>query len=111
MSSIAHNLELIHDKAGISYRDVAQLMNTTAETVSRWRSGRVDPHPKKFKKLATLAWLVEELAEFYDSREARLWLFTPQRALGGVRPADLIERDRLEDVLALIRQLQQGAFV
>ena len=110
MTSVVHSLELIHRKAGISYRDVAQLMNTTPETVSRWKSGRVDPHPNKFKKLATLAWLVEELADIYEPKQARMWLFTPQRPLQGATPADRIEQDRLEDVLALIRQLQDGAF-
>lgn len=86
-------------------------MNTTPETVSRWRSGRTDPHPKRYKKLATLAWLIEELADFYVPSEAKLWLFTPQRSLQGATPADLIEQDKLDDVLALIRQLQEGAFV
>jgi transcriptional regulator with XRE-family HTH domain len=111
MSAVAQRLEGIHEKGGISFRDVAQLMNTTPETVSRWRSGRVDPQPAKLKKLATLAWLIDELAEFYAPREAKLWLFTPQRALRGATPADRIEEDRLDDVLTLIRQLQDGAFV
>jgi transcriptional regulator with XRE-family HTH domain len=111
-SAVATSLvEAIHKNAGISFRDVAQLMNTTPETVSRWRSGRVDPQPVKFKKLATLAWLAEQLAEFYEPEQAKLWLFTPQRLLDGARPADRIEDDRLEDVLALIKQLQDGAYV
>jgi transcriptional regulator with XRE-family HTH domain len=111
-SAVASSLvEAIHQHAGISFRDVAQLMNTTPETVSRWKTGRVEPQPGKFKKLATLAWLAEQLAEFYEPEQAKLWLFTPQRLLGGSRPADRIEEDRLEDVLALIRQLQDGAFV
>ena len=111
-SAVATSLvEAIHKNAGISFRDVAQLMNTTPETVSRWRSGRVEPQPAKFKKLATLAWLAEQLADFYEPEQAKLWLFTPQRLLGGARPADRIEMDRLEDVLALIKQLQDGAYV
>jgi len=110
-SAVATSLvESVHENAGISFRDVAQLMNTTAETVSRWRNGRAEPQAVKFKKLATLAWLAEQLAEFYSPDEARLWLFTPQRLLGGARPADLIEEDRLDEVLALIKQLQDGAF-
>lgn len=111
-SAVATSLvDAIHEHAGISFRDVAQLMNTTAETVSRWRMGRAEPQPAKFKKLATLAWLAEQLSEFYEPEQAKLWLFTPQRLLGGARPADRIEEDRLEDVIALIKQLQDGAFV
>ena len=110
-STVSSSLEVVRDKAGISFREVAQLLNTTPETVSRWNTGRADPQPRKFKKLATLAWLSEQLAEFYKPEEARLWLFTPQRLLRGETPADRIEHDRLEDVLALIAQLQDGAFV
>lgn len=110
-TAVATSLNTVSEKGGISFRDIAQLMNTTPETISRWRSGRVDPQPDRFKKLATLAWLVDELAEFYEPDAAKLWLFTPQRLLGGATPADRIEQDRVEDVLALIKQLQDGAFV
>lgn len=110
-TAVATSLDSISQKAGISFREVAQLMNTTPETVSRWKSGRVDPQLDNFKKLATLAWLVDQLSEFYEPDHAKLWLFTPQRLLGGATPADRIEDNRLEDVLALIKQLQDGAFV
>ena len=110
-SAVATSLEAIHEKVGISFRDIAQLMNTTAETVSRWKTEQTQPRPDKFKKLATLAWLAEQLAEFYEPDQAKLWLLTPQRLLDGARPADRIEEGRLEDVLALINQLQDGAFV
>jgi transcriptional regulator with XRE-family HTH domain len=109
--AISAKLDSIRENIGISFREVAQLMNTTPETVSRWRTGRVDPQPTKFKKLATLAWLAEELSEFYSPDEAKLWLFTPQRLLQSATPADRIEQDRVEDVLALIKQLQDGAVV
>ncbi|MGH7281416.1 MAG: antitoxin Xre/MbcA/ParS toxin-binding domain-containing protein [Polyangiaceae bacterium] len=48
---------------------------------------------------------------FYSPDEAHLWLFSPQRLLGGATPADRIEQDKVDDVLALIKQLQDGAFV
>jgi transcriptional regulator with XRE-family HTH domain len=110
-SPIGGKLDAIQKLVGISFRDVAQMMNTTPETVSRWRQGRVEPQPSKFKKLATLAWLAEELSAFYGPEEAKLWLYSPQRLLGGATPAARIEEGRVDDVLALIKQLQDGAFV
>jgi transcriptional regulator with XRE-family HTH domain len=110
-SPIGGKLDAIQKLVGISFRDVAQMMNTTPETVSRWRQGRVEPQPSKFKKLATLAWLAEELSEFYGPEEAKLWLYSPQRLLAGATPAARIEEGRVDDVLALIKQLQDGAFV
>jgi transcriptional regulator with XRE-family HTH domain len=110
-SPIGGKLDAIQKLVGISFRDVAQMMNTTPETVSRWRQGRVEPQPSKFKKLATLAWLAEELSEFYGPEEAKLWLYSPQRLLSGATPAARIEEGKVDDVLAVIKQLQDGAFV
>ena len=58
----------------------------------------------------TLAWLTEELAEFYPHGEARLWLFSPHRLLEGQRPVDRIEEGRVDEVLTLIAQLRTGSY-
>jgi transcriptional regulator with XRE-family HTH domain len=109
-SAVANRIKKIRDKAGIKSRELAQLLDTTQETVSRWNTGRVDPQPDRLKRLLTLEWLVEELGEFYEPDEARLWLFAPNRLLGGESPAQRIQRDRLDDVLAVIHQLRDGAY-
>ena len=110
-TAVATSLQTIREKSGVSNRELAQFLNTTPETVSRWNSGTVAPQPAKFEKLATLAWLIEQLAEFYEADEAKLWLFTPQRLLEKKRPADVIAEGRLEDELALIEQLRDGSVV
>jgi hypothetical protein len=58
-----------------------------------------------------LEFLLQELGEFYHPEEARLWLFSPHRLLGGERPADRIQQGRIDDVLALLDQLRDGAYV
>ncbi len=110
-SAVANRLDSIRDRGGIKSREVAQLLDTTPQTVSRWRTGRVEPQPDRLQRLLTLEWLVVELAEFYEPQEARLWLFAPHRLLAGERPADRIQQGKLDDVLALIAQLRDGAFV
>jgi uncharacterized protein (DUF2384 family) len=87
------------------------LLDTTPQTVSRWRTGKVEPQSGRLHRLLALEWLVEELSEFYGPDEARLWLFSRHRLLGGDRPADRIQQGRADDVLALIAQLRDGAFV
>ncbi|MCH8112061.1 MAG: DUF2384 domain-containing protein [Proteobacteria bacterium] len=109
--ALASRLDAIKERGGIKAREVAQLLDTTPETVSRWQSGRVEPQPDRLQRLLTLEWLLEELSEFYSPSEARLWLFSPHRLLGGERPADRIQRGKVEDVLALIDQLKSGAYV
>jgi len=109
--AVAERLDTIRERAGIRSREVAQLLDTTPQTVSRWRTGKSTPQPDGLQRLLTLDWLIGELADFYEPEQARLWLFSPHRLLAGERPADRIQRGQLDDVLALINQLSDGAFV
>ena len=89
---------------------MAQLLDTTPETVSRWSTGRVEPQRDRLKRLLTLEWLMDELAQFYTPAEAKLWLFSPHRLLQGETPADKIQRGELEDVLTIFEQLRDGTY-
>ena len=109
-TAVANRLNKIKQLGGISGREVAQLLDSTPETVSRWQTGKIEPQRQSLNRLLTLEWLVEELSEFYEPDEARLWLFAPHRLLGGTRPADRIQEGRLDDVLALISQLRDSAY-
>jgi transcriptional regulator with XRE-family HTH domain len=42
-SAVAVRLDSIRDRGGIKSREVAQLLDTTQQTVSRWRTGKVEP--------------------------------------------------------------------
>lgn len=110
-AAIAFQLDQIQNGAGISAREVAQLLNIVPETVSRWRNGRAEPQPDLRDNLLRLEWLVKELSELYPPAEAHLWLYAPHKRLGGKRPADLIQESKTEDVLRIIAQLKDGAFV
>lgn len=108
--AVAARLDSIKADAGIRGREVATLVGATPQTVSRWQQGRVDPQPAHLRRLLTLEWLASELAEFYDDpKSARLWLFSRHRLLGGATPAERIQEDRTDDVLAIIEQLKSGA--
>lgn len=109
--AVAARLDSIKANAGVRSREIAQLLDTTPQTVSRWQQGHVDPQPTKLQQLLALEWLADQLREFYAPDEARLWLFSPHRLLAGDTPADRIQEGRSQDVLALIDQLRDGAFV
>jgi len=109
--AIANRLDQIRKFAGVSAREVAQLLNTTPETVSRWRTGRTEPQPDRRNNLLRLEWLVTELADLYPPEEAKLWLVSNHKRLDGQRPADLIMQGRTEEVLRIIAQLKDGAYV
>lgn len=110
--ALAARLDKITKHGGIRGREIAQFLDTTPETVSRWRGGRVEPQPDRLKRLLLLEWLTSELAEFYDDpKEARLWLLSPHPLLSGDSPAERIQQGKLDDVLAIIEQLKTGALV
>jgi transcriptional regulator with XRE-family HTH domain len=111
MTAIALRLDEIQKRAEVSAREVARLLNTTPETISRWRSGRTEPQPDRRDSLLRLEWLVNELSELYSPSEAHLWLFSPHKRLSGQRPVDLISAGQMEEVLQIIAQLKDGAFI
>lgn len=114
MSALAAKLETIRAGGGVKSRDIAQLLATTPQTVSRWQTGRTEPQREQLQKLLALEWLIGQLAELYSPDEARLWLFSPHRLLGGVSPVARIHREGIEgidEVLAVISQIKEGAFV
>lgn len=55
-----------------------------------------------------LAFIVEQLSDFYEPAEARMWIQSRQKLLGGQVPAELIQANRVDEVLAAIHQLRDG---
>ena len=108
--ALAERLESIKNRGGISGREVAQLVGTTPQTVSRWQRGRATPHPKSLERLLFLDWVAQQLSQFYEAETARLWLFSRHSLLEGERPADRIAAGRFDEVLALLDQLESAAF-
>ena len=88
--------------------DVANLLGTRPETVSRWNRGRAYPQPSKEKTLLELEYIVDQLADFYEPNEARQWMFSPQRLLDGRSPAELIQEGRIDDVRHLVNQMREA---
>jgi transcriptional regulator with XRE-family HTH domain len=109
-TALARKLDNIKQRSGISAREVAQLLDITEQTVSRWQNGRSAPQPTSLDRLLRLEWLADQLSQFYSPDEARLWLFSHHRDLEGERPADLIAHDRINEVLELIDRLQSAAY-
>ena len=110
-AGLADRLESIETQGGIRGRDIAVLLRTTPETVSRWKNGHVEPQPTHRDNLLRLEWLISELSELYQPENAKLWLYSPNKLLNGDRPADRIQNGQIEDVLTVIAQLKDGAFV
>lgn len=110
-NAISRKLESIEEKSAMRSVDVANLLRTRPETVSRWNQGKAFPRPEAQKMLLSLEYIVDQLSDFYEPKEARLWLFSPQRLLRGNTPADLIQKGQSDEVIAAIDKLREGVFI
>ncbi len=108
---IARKLEELSRKGAIKSVDVANLLGTRPETVSRWNQGKAFPRPDSQRLLVDLEYVVDLLADFYEPLEARLWLFSRQKLLDGALPAELIAQGKASDVVNVITQLREGVHV
>jgi len=109
--SLSEKIDQIASRGGIRGRDVAGLLGTTQQTISRWKAGKVEPHQRSLEKLLELEWLIAQLAEFCEPPQARLWLYTKNRYLNGESPADAIKGGRYEEVSDLLTRIRDGAYL
>jgi transcriptional regulator with XRE-family HTH domain len=110
-NAVARKLDSIRNKGGLKNIDVANVLGMRPEQVSRWNQGKAFPQPDAEKTLLELEYIVDELSDFYDPQEARLWLFSRQKLLDGQTPAELIQKGRTDEVRNMIAQLRDGVFI
>ena len=110
-NAVARKLDSIRSKGGMRSIDVANVLGLRPETVSRWNQGRAFPQPDAERALLELEYIVDQLSDFYEPQEARLWLFSRQKLLEGRTPAELIQLGRTEEVREVIAQLRDSVFV
>ena len=109
--AVARRLTSIREKGDISFAEVADMLGTRPETVSRWNQGHRDPHPNTEKALLELDFIVDQLSDFYDPKEARLFFYSPQKLLNGKKPADLIKEGKIEEVHRLVNQIRDAVYM
>ena len=110
-NAIARRLESIQEKGAMKSADVANVLGIRPETVSRWNQGKAFPQRDTEKQLLELEFIIDKLSDFFDPKEARLWLFSRQKLLDDEIPAELIQKNRVEEVITVVNQLRDGVFL
>jgi Protein of unknown function (DUF2384) len=62
-------------------------------------------HENKLRELGA------KLMLLYDAPAAMVWLFSPQQHLDGWAPAALIQQRRTHEVIRLLDQIPEGAYI
>ncbi len=110
-TAVARILEDLRGRGGLQGKDIANIVDVSPATVSRWSRGNATPGLHTQTVIAELRYVVDRLSDFYAPDETRLWLHARHPLLGGERAIDLINAGRTEAVLAVIERLESGAYV
>lgn len=109
--AVARVLTDIVTDGGLSGTDIANVVDVSKATVSRWKSGQMRPQPKHELILSDLHYVVGRLQEYFTTDEIRSWLYARHPQLDGQRAMDLIHEDRTKEVLAILERLESGAYL
>ena len=110
-NAVARRLASIRSKGAMRHVEIANLLGTRPETVSRWNLGRSYPHARTEKTLLELEFIVDQLSDFYEPNEARHWVFSRQKHLRGASPAELIQDGQIDEVRRLVNQLRDAVYI
>lgn len=110
-STISRVLGDIAMDGGLSGTDIANAVDVSKTTVSRWKSGQMRPQPRHELVLSDLRYVTSRLHEYYAPEEVRAWLYARHPQLDGQRAIDLIHDDRTAEVLAILERLDSAAFL
>ena len=110
-TAVARILDELRNRGGLRGADIANIVDVSPPTVSRWNRGTASPSLHTQTVIADLRYVVERLSDFYSPQETRLWLHTSHPLLQGERAVDLIYAGRCEQVLEVIDRLDAGAYL
>jgi transcriptional regulator with XRE-family HTH domain len=110
-TAVSRILGDLRDRGGLQGKDIANIVDVSTATVSRWSRGNGSPDLRTQTVIADLRYVVDRLSDFYTPDETRLWLHSRHRLLGGERAIDLINADRTTEVLAVIERMDAGAYI
>ena len=108
---VSRYLDDLREDGGLKGVDIANIVDVSPATVSRWSTGRASPHPSTQLMISDLHYMVGRIREYYSSREIRMWLYARHPQLDGARAIDLINDGRSEEVLAILDRLDAGAYL
>ena len=110
-TAVARIIEGLRTYGGLQGKDLANIVDVSPATVSRWSHGNGSPDLRTQTVIADLRYVVDRLSDVYTPDETRLWLHSRHPLLNGERAIDLINQDRTQEVLAVIERLDAGSFV
>lgn len=108
---VAHVIERVKQRGGLTTAEIAQIVGVGPRQVQNWAAGHGGPASKKrLHQLLDLQYVLDLATEIFDDEGAVLWLHARNRQLNSNRPIDLIAEEDAEAVIDLLDRLADGNF-
>lgn len=88
---------------------LARIFGVSRSQPSRWSAGSETPSPRTAQQLLNLDHVAAKVSMIWPRPVALQWLESPNAALGGARPVDLVVQGRTSEVVEELEALEQGA--
>jgi transcriptional regulator with XRE-family HTH domain len=109
--TVPRYLDELQTRGGLKGTDIANAIDVSKATVSRWKAGQIKPQPRHELILSDLYYVVGRLQEYYTAEEIRIWLYARHPQLNGERAIDLIHDDRALEVLKVLDRLDNEVYL
>ncbi|MEX0797019.1 MAG: hypothetical protein WD274_10020 [Acidimicrobiia bacterium] len=110
-TAVAQKISTISGSTHLSYDEIAEIVDASARSVSRWSTGAAEPQKLSRQRLLELAYVAEELRSVLKPEDANLWILSPNKLLDGDSPAQRINAGDFKSVVGLIEALADGIVV
>ncbi|MCZ2807599.1 DUF2384 domain-containing protein [Modestobacter sp. VKM Ac-2983] len=88
--------------------EIGEIVGAGERAIQKWAAGTARPEGAKRDRLLELQYVIEELSDVYRPEGVEIWLHSPQRALQGRRPLDVLKTGEFQTVLKLVQRLAGG---
>jgi putative toxin-antitoxin system antitoxin component (TIGR02293 family) len=95
-------------RAALSIAEIADVTGVQPRSVQNWASGNTRPEGPQRDRLLELSYVIEQVADVFESEGIEIWLHRPQRALQHRSPVDALREGDFTEVLGLIERLAGG---
>jgi DNA-binding transcriptional regulator YiaG len=93
---------------GVPRSKFARLLGRTERAVIDWETGKARPQGLSQQRVRELKRLTDALKDLFDSKALGAWFDTPNRAFGGLKPVEVIERGQSDRLWQMIFELRAG---
>ena len=93
---------------GFPRHKFARLVGRTERAVIDWETGKSQPQGLSLQRVHELERLTAALQGLFDAKVLGAWFDTPNPALGGLKPLEIIERGESDRLWQMVFELQSG---